>query len=293
VAPPALANVGMVTDAVWSDIDSDKDPDLIVVGDWMAIHIFRNDGGSLNESTLPNSNGWWNKIIAADMDNDGDQDFVLGNWGLNTKLKASPQRPLTMFVNDFDRNGKSECIINWYPPLDSVSYPFSTKPELTSQLPGLKKQILKYDDYGSKTYDALFSTEIRNTSLKYEANNLQSCVLWNNNGSFELTALPLEAQFSPVFGIVADDLDDDGKTDIWLGGNFYGLKPQVGRHNASKGVYLKGIGGRLFTFVSPRECGIKIEGEVRDAGVIPINGLKHLIVARNNARVLLFGTRKK
>ena len=108
-----------------------------------------------------------------------------------------------------------------------------------------------------------------------------------------MTALPLEAQFSPVFGIVADDFDGDGKADIWLGGNFYGLKPQVGRHNASKGVYLKGIGGRLFTFVSPRECGIKIEGEVRDAGVIPINGLKHLIVARNNARVLLFGTRKK
>jgi len=293
IAPPALANVGMVTDAVWSDIDSDKDPDLIVVGDWMAIHIFRNDDGVFSESTVPNSNGWWNKIVAADLDNDGDQDFVLGNWGLNTKLKASPQRPLTMYVNDFDRNGKSEFVINWYPPLDSVSYPFPTKAELTSQLPGLKKQILKYEDYGSKTYESLFSQEIRNTSLRYEANNLQSSVLWNNNGNFELTALPLEAQFSPVFGIVADDFDGDGKADIWLGGNFYGLKPQVGRHNASKGVYLKGIGGRLFTFVSPRECGIKIEGEVRDAGVIPINGLKHLIVARNNARVLLFGTRKK
>ena len=293
IAPPALANVGMVTDAVWSDIDSDKDLDLIVVGDWMAIHIFRNDAGVFSESTVANSNGWWNRIIAADLDNDGDQDFVIGNWGLNTKLKASTRRPLTMYVNDFDRNGKSECIINWYPPLDSVSYPFPTKQELTSQLPGLKKQILKYEDYGSKTYESLFSQEIRNTSLRYEANNLQSSVLWNNNGSFELTALPLEAQFSPEFGIAADDFDGDGKTDIWLGGNFYGLKPQVGRHNASTGVYLKGIGGRLFSFVSPRECGIKIEGEVRDAGVIPINGLKHLIVGRNNARVLLFGTRKK
>jgi hypothetical protein len=196
-----------------------------------------------------------------------------------------------MFVNDFDRNGKSECIINWYPPLDSVSYPFSTKPELTSQLPGLKKQILKYEDYGSKTYDSLFPAEIRNTSLKYEANNLESCVLWNNNGSFELMPLPLQAQFSPVFGIVADDLDNDGKTDIWLGGNFYGLKPQVGRHNASKGVFLKGEGGKQFTYISPFTMGINVEGEVRDAAIIHSKSSKDLIVARNNAKVLLFKRR--
>ena len=269
----------------WADIDSDGDKDLVVVGDWMAIHIFKNDNGTFqNESTIPNSNGWWNRIEAADLDGDGDQDFVLGNWGLNTKFKATPERPLTMYVNDFDNNGKSEFIINWYPPLDSIAYPFSTKPELTSQLPALRKQILRYEDYGNKTYDSLFSPEIRSKSLRYEANYLQSAILWNNNGSFELEALPLEAQFSPVFGIVADDLDEDGKMDIWLGGNFYALKPQVGRHNASKGVYLKGKGGRSFTYISPRESGIKVEGEVRDAGVIQVNGSKHLIVGRNNAK---------
>ena len=119
--------------------------------------------------------------------------------------------------------------------MDSIAYPFPTKPELTAQLPGLKKQILKYEDYGNKTYESLFSAEIRNNSLRYEVDYLQSAILWNNNGSFELAALPLEAQLSPVFGIVADDLDEDRKTDIWLGGNFYALKPQVGRHNASKG----------------------------------------------------------
>jgi len=105
--------------------------------------------------------------------------------------------------------------------------------------------------------------------------------------------LPLAAQVSPVFGIVADDIDEDGKMDIWLGGNFYALKPQVGRHNASKGVYLKGNGGRSFTYISPNESGIKVEGEVRDAGVIRINGSNHLIVGRNNANVLLFEKRKK
>ena len=110
--------------------------------------------------------------------------------------------------------------------------------------------------------------------------------------TLNLQALPIEAQFSPVFGIVADDLDGDGKTDIWLGGNFYALKPQVGRHNASKGVFLKGKGNRSFTFVSPRECGISVDGEVRDAGVIQLRGSKHLVVGRNNAKVLMFEKRK-
>ena len=123
-------------------------------------------------------------------------------------------------------------------------------------------------------------------------NYLQSAILWNNNGSFELEALAHEAQLSPVFGIVADDLDEDGKMDIWLGGNFYALKPQVGRHNASKGVYLKGKGGRQFDYISPQQSGIKVEGEVRDAGVIQVRGSKHLIVGRNNAKVLLFEKRK-
>ncbi|MEO5647083.1 MAG: VCBS repeat-containing protein, partial [Chitinophagaceae bacterium] len=292
-APPSLANVGMVTDASWTDVDGDGDKDLIVVGDWMAIYIFRNDNGIFqNKITIPNSSGWWNRIEAADLDGDGDQDFVLGNWGLNTKFKATPERPLTMFVNDFDNNGKSECIINWYPALDSIAYPFATKSELTSQMPGLRKQILKYENYGNKTYEALFPPEIRSNSLRYEADYLQSAILWNNNGSFELQALPVEAQVSPVFGIVADDLDGDGVMDIWLGGNFYALKPQAGRHNASKGVFLKGNGGRSFTYISPKQSGIKVEGEVRDAGIIKVNGTKHLIVGRNNARVLLFEKRK-
>jgi hypothetical protein len=193
-SPAFLANVGMVTDASWADADSDGDKDLVVVGDWMAIHIFKNDNGFFeNEITIPNSNGWWNRIEAADLDQDGDMDFVLGNWGLNTKFKASPERPLTMYANDFDNNGKSECIINWYAPLDSISYPFSTKPELTSQLPILKKQILKYEDYGNKTYESLFSPEVLGKALRYEANYLQTAVLWNNSGNFELKALPVES----------------------------------------------------------------------------------------------------
>jgi hypothetical protein len=289
ITPTALAGVGMVTDATWTDTDSDGDKDLVVVGDWMAVHIFKNEEGVFQNSTLiPNSNGWWNRIEAADLDGDGDQDFVIGNWGLNSKFSASPQKPLDMYVSDFDNNGQSECIINWHPPLDSVSYTFPTKQELTSQLPLLKKSILKYDDYGKKTFESLLSPESRSKATRYQTNFLESAILWNNNGTLELQALPFQAQVSPVFAIIADDLDADGKTDIWLGGNFYALKPQVGRLNASKGILLKGLGEKNFAYVPPRESGLMVEGEVRDAGVVQTNGSKYVIVARNNATLLMF-----
>ena len=285
IAPQALANIGMVTDAAWSDIDKDGDKDLIVVGDWMPVHIFYNENGTFdNQKIIPNSSGWWCRIEAADLDGDGDDDYVLGNWGLNSKFKATPARPLTMYVNDFDKNGKSEFIINWYPPLDTIAYPFATKPEITSQLPALRKQILKYQDYGNKTYEMLFTPEQRSNAIRYEADYLENAILWNNNGNTELKALPFEAQFSPVFGIVVNDLDGDGKKDIWLGGNFYELKPQAGRHNASKGVFLKNVTGNSFECLPPAKTGITVSGEVRDA--IEIN--KMLLVARNNQSMMIF-----
>ncbi|MBA4053243.1 MAG: hypothetical protein C0490_00880, partial [Marivirga sp.] len=264
--------------------------DLIVVGDWMAVNIFINDNGVIeNNQTIPNSMGWWNRIEPADLDNDGDNDFILGNWGTNTKFKASPARPVTMYVNDFDGNGKSEFIINWYPPLDSTAYPFTTKSEITSQLPALRKSILRYADYANQTYDSLFSSDVRSRSIAYKVDYLSSAILWNDQNKFSLSALPPEAQVSPVFGIVADDLDADGIIDIWLGGNFYALKPQVGRHDASKGVYLKGVSKR--SFVNQQHSGIYVRGEVRDAIIMRSAKSKQLFVARNNDRVLVF--RKK
>jgi enediyne biosynthesis protein E4 len=294
MATPSIANPGMVTDASWADVDGDGDNDLVVVGDWMAVSIFENKNGSIqNQKTIANSKGWWNRIQPADLDKDGDTDFVLGNWGLNTKFKASASEPVTMFVNDFDKNGKSEFIINWFAPLDDSAYPFSTKQELTSQLPALRKSILKYADYSNKRYDSLFPPQILKQSIAYEVNYLETAILWNEGGNYELVSLPTEAQVSPVFAIVADDLDEDGKTDIWLGGNFYALKPQVGRHDASKGIFLKGSGDKKFVYQDGKYSGLSVDGEVRDASLIdgPYHS-RRILVARNNSNVLLFDKQK-
>ena len=293
MTPEALAGVGLVTDAIWSDIDADEDPDLIVVGEWMAVQIFRNEQGLLlPDPPLAQSKGWWTRIEAADIDQDGDPDFVLGNWGLNSKLSATPGRPLTMYVNDFDRNEKSEFIINWYAPLDSRPYPFATKMDLTHQLPGLRKQILKYEDYSQQTYESLFPTEVRQTSIPYEANHLNSSILWNENGQFVLESLPIEAQVAPAYGIAVEDWNQDGHMDIWLGGNFYALKPQVGRHDASRGVYLSGTGNRSFRYLTPTASGIFVKGEVRDAKVITTDAGKVLLISRNDEEMLAFTSEK-
>jgi hypothetical protein len=289
-APEPLGNFGMVTDGSWSDVDGDGDPDLVLVGDWAPITVFLNENGNFeNNQVIPNSHGWWTRIEPADLDDDGKIDFVVGNWGLNMKFKASTEKPLTMFVNDFDDNGKSEFIINWYPPADNNRYPFASKMDLTDQLPGLRKKILKYEDYAFQTYDSLFPATVKERSLEYRAEYLQHAVLWNQGSSqFKLAALPLKSQVAPVYGIVADDLDGDGIKDIWMGGNFYALKPQVGRCDASRGVFLKGSGTeRNFTYIPPKKAGIYVTGEVRDAWVLD-GEVPKLLIARNNDTMLKF-----
>ncbi|MDH3650689.1 MAG: VCBS repeat-containing protein, partial [Saprospiraceae bacterium] len=162
VTNEVTGNLGMVTDAVWSDLDGDHYRELVVVGEWMPVTIIKNSGGKLVEKReVPDSHGWWNCIEKSDMDGDGDDDFVLGNWGMNSKWTASIERPLTMFVKDFDNNQKSEFVINWFAPEDEQSYPFASKMDLTSQLPQLRKKALKYDEYAKSTYDDLFPQEER------------------------------------------------------------------------------------------------------------------------------------
>ena len=290
---PGLKNLGMITDAEWGDIDGDKDLDLIVVGEWMKINVFINEKGKFvnrtDESGLSQSNGWWNTIVKADIDMDGDIDFVLGNHGLNSRFRASVDKPVSMYVNDFDKNGSVEQIICTYN--GEKSYPMALRHDLISQIPSLKKKFLKYESYKDATITDIFTPEQMTGALKLEAYNLATSILINDGkGKFEMRQLPMEAQFSPMYGICTGDFNGDGNQDVLMGGNFYRVKPEVGRYDASYGVFLKGDGKGNFTYIKPKESGFFVDGEVRDVKKIVIGKSNYVIVARNNDTPLLFKT---
>jgi len=284
---PELSEIGMITDAQWIDIDSDNDQDLMVVGEWMDIHLFKNNDGKLIDISqnigLDSTKGWWNKIHPVDLDRDGDIDFVLGNHGLNTRFKASKEKPVSMYVNDFDQNGSAEPIICRY--FGEESYPLLLKHDLTMQLPSLKKKYVKYEAFQNEGITDIFTEEQLSRAIKNEAYLLASVVLINNNGTFTVTELPAEAQLSPIYGIEALDVTNDNNIDIILGGNFYYSKPEVGRYDASYGVLLEGDGKGNFKTIPNRISNLKIDGQVKHLEQIEISGQAALLVVKNNAPV--------
>lgn len=281
---PVLKGMGMVTDALWSDYDRDGDPDLLVVGEWLGIRLFTNNKGQFTEVSgsmgLTDTEGWWNKVIAHDLDGDGDEDYVVGNHGLNSRFKASKEKPVTMWVNDFDQNGTVEQIIcRWW---GDTQYPMALRHDLLSQLPGLKKKYLKYSSYKDQRMEDIFTADQLKRSLKWEAKELRTSVLWNEGGKMRLDPLPLEAQYAPMYGLAAGDFTGDGKADIVVGGNQYRAKPEVGRYDASYGALFAGDGQGGFKFVKSSASGLKIRGEVRSIVPLRVQGKPHLLFALNN-----------
>ncbi|MFW5726844.1 MAG: FG-GAP repeat domain-containing protein, partial [bacterium] len=287
-----IGQLGMVTAAGSMDIDGDQDIDLIVVGEWMPVTIFENTPEGLKKKTIGDTPGWWSALQIADLDRDGDEDIILGNWGLNSKFQASREKPLRLYVNDYDRNGKIEAILEWYPPGSNKAYPFATRTEMTKQLPQLKKIALKHAEYASRGMKELFATEVIEKSLVLRATHLESAILWNDSGKFSLQPLPAEAQLAPVFSILAEDLDGDAQTDLLLMGNLHALKPELGRLDANRGVFLKGMGNRKFKPLSSAQSGFWVEGQVRDIEIIEKpGGEKRILVARNKLPLQVYERR--
>ena len=281
---PALARVGMVTDCVWLERGGQTPPELVVVGEWMAVRLFGMEGARLTDRTeaagLAGTEGWWNSVTATDLNRDGADDLVLGNLGLNAYVKASPERPVRMHVHDFGNTGVQKQILEFYK--GETSYPLAGRDDIVRLIPALRSRYPNYSSFGASTVDQIFpAAELRAATTLTARTFASSVALRMPDGRFALHSLPTEAQFSPVYSTLVRDFDGDGHADILLGGNHHGAPPMLGQYDASYGLLLRGSGDSRFAAVDPRTSGIAIEGQIRDlAGVRQAGGVA-VVVARN------------
>jgi hypothetical protein len=287
-----LGTPGMVTGALWSDVNNDQMQDLIVVGEWMPVRVFINTGEDFEEinseeSGLTNSAGLWNCIETADLDNDGDPDFILGNIGLNYKYKASVTEPYHIFAGDVDHNGSLDVVLGFTQNGDV--WPVRDKRSLSYKIPTLEKQYPDYESFArASVYDIL-----DNYSGKFyhkEVYQMASCVLENVGGtSFKFHPLPPRAQFSSVQDIVVLDYNSDGNQDLLVAGNLFDTEPNTTRLDAGKGLLLHGDGHLGFKSFSAGSTGLRANPVVRKLGLIrSVEDKKLLVLANNNDSLQFF-----
>lgn len=286
---PEVKYAGMVSDAVWIDVNQDKVNDLIIVGEWMPIRIFVNQKGKLKDRSTEfikfGSSGWWNTIYADDMDADGDNDLVIGNLGLNAQFKASEKEPMSIYYKDFDENGSVDPIFCYY--IGGVSYPAASRDDLMDQLPSLKNKFLEYHKYANATINDLFTADQLKDAKMLKAELLETVYLENTGKGFKLKQLPVEAQYAPVYAIASSDLDKDGKKDIILAGNNSWTRIKFGHFTSSNGTLLSGNGKGEFSYVPQWKSGLNIRGNVRSLKMFPSgkNSGAQLVFGINNAPV--------
>ncbi|WP_169577930.1 VCBS repeat-containing protein [Salisaeta longa] len=285
---PALDTLGMVTSAVWLDATADGRADLLVAGTWMPLTLLvQQPNGTfarrVDSAGLGQTSGWWSALHAVDMDGDGDRDVLAGNLGRNTLLHASPQHPLRLYWHDFDDNGARESIVTYYH--DGAAYPLPTRDALIGQIGGLEQRFPTYEAFGARRLEDIFADAVLAKAQVRRITELRSVYLENrSDGTFAVRPLPRRAQVAPVFAITTADINNDARRDVLLAGNFYGVKPQLGRYDASYGhVLLQDTTGG-FRALPPYASGLYLEGQARAFGwVRDGNGSRRLLVARNDA----------
>ena len=278
----------MVTDSEFIDIDNDGKNELVVVGEWMPILVFKNlNNKFLNISDslgLSKTNGLYNEVHCLDINNDGFNDIIIGNYGLNSMFKASVDKPLTLYVNDFDKNGRTEQILGMY--YDDNLYPIVQLKDLWMQLPYLKKEYLKFENYKNKKMNELLDKSAMKNTKILEVYNLASLILQNESGiKFQIDTLPFMAQISPIYSILSDDLNNDGYNDIILGGNLSEIKPEFGPSKASYSSLFIGNKDSKFEYITSNKSGIFIDGDLRDLVKMKINKKDSYIFALNNSKI--------
>jgi enediyne biosynthesis protein E4 len=263
---PELSRIGLVTDAVWADLDGDKQPELVVVGEWMPVSVFGEQNGKLVNKTIrflgKNYAGWWNKLAVGDFNGDKKPDLMIGNWGQNSQIKASPAEPTELYYADFDQNGSVEPILCCY--VQGKSYPYLTRDELLTQINGYRPRYPTYASYADARLPDVFDGNALAKSKRLSATHLQtSCLLSSPTGKYSLTQLPVQAQYAPVHTITVLDYDRDGRQDVLLCGNESHSKIRLGKSDANYGVLLQGNGAGGFRYVPQHESGFVLHGDVR------------------------------
>ncbi len=274
-----LSHIGMVTQALWFDLDKNGAKDLIICTEWGGITAFLNNHGVFTKKIITDKKGWWNFVLPVDLNNDGNIDLVAGNLGLNSRLRASGKEPVRLYFNDFDDNGKKEQVVTYY--MQGKEIPFANKAELEKQIPVIKKRFLYAEDFAKASLEDLFTREKLQQSEVLTANYFSNAVLINKgNLNFELQALPWQAQLSTYKDAVVVNANNDSLPDIFLAGNFYENNIEMGRYDADFGTLLINKGNAVFA-VQPLN-GLQVKGQVRHIGKINIAGKEAFVLARNN-----------
>ena len=286
---PGLRKLGLVTDAVFSDYDGDSDLDLIVVGEWMKITVFKNNDNRFenvsDELGLENSSGWWWSIEEGDFDNDGDMDYVVGNLGKNTKFKASKEKPFMVYGNDFDENGSNDIVLaNYYG--DKV-VPVRGRQCSSEQMPFVAEKFPTFEGFAKATVETIYPEEGLESAVKYEVKSFKSVFLRNDNGHFEKIPLPIEAQTAPLQDIAVLDFDNDGNLDILGVGNLYGAEVETMRYDAGIGICLLGDGKGGFKPLNVLQSGFFAFEDARSISILK-GDRTTILVGNNNSGMQAF-----
>ncbi len=290
---PDIANIGMVTGAVWADVTGDASKELIITGEWMAPHIYSFNGDHFTEvkSNLNNLYGWWQTVSVEDVNGDGRQDIILGNIGENFYLHPDSTHPVKLWINDFNQNGSLDKVLTY--TVDGKDKPVFLKREVVDQFPGLKKQNLKHGDYATKTIQELFKKELIENSIVKKFDYSSSIIAVNNGkGNFTIQKLPVQLQLSSVNAVYVGDINNDNKPDIILGGNNFNFPPQFGRLDASYGDVLINKGNLKFEWIPPGRSGINLPGEIRDIKQIKGKDKMYILIVQNDMVPVLYQIKK-